>query len=384
VYLLTAGPVSPPWDGGDTNLARALVGGEMGADFVYLVRRGDPTPGRSGHERRELRFLTGVPTNREQLRIFTSLCRERAPVDLVHLVVTFGPGRLKEAALCALPLLRQHPVIVTCPNGGHLPPDLLARAAAVVAVSRWTAARMRQMALSAVQVIPPGIDLDGFHPGPESEAQRGLGLAPAPSLLFAGHYDPGGGLDHALEVVHRLRRDIPSLRLVTAMRHRPGRANDRERARIAERVRALGLAGSVVDLGPAADVPLALRACRAVLFQPERVGRKMDLPMVLLEALASGRPIVVSPVDALCELADGGPAVVVEPPPAAGAVQHLGRLITDAAYAAAASAAARRLAGRRYSAAAMVAAYDELYARLLGGAPATPSEGLCALVGGVR
>lgn len=366
IYLVTAGPVSPPWDGGDTNLARTLVSADMGVDFVFLGDHGDTTPLREGHLRRELRFATGVPTAREQLRIFTWLSRERAQVDLVHLVITFGRSRLKEVALCALPLLRRHPLVLTCPNSGYLPRRLLGRASAVVALSRRTETRLRRMGLPAVHRIPPGIDLERFRPGPEAVAQRTLGLPPAPSLLFAGHYDHGGGLECAIDVLHRLRPQIPSLRLLAAMRDRPGTAAVQERARILARVEALGLADAVVELGGAADMPLALQACRAVLFQPAWTGRKMDLPMVLLEALSTGRPIVVSPTGALDELADGTPAVAVEPSGERGTVEHLERLFTEPAYAEAASVAARRLATRRYSAEGMVAAYTNLYADLLG------------------
>jgi glycosyltransferase involved in cell wall biosynthesis len=366
VYLLTTGPISPPWNGGDTNLARILVAADLGVDFTFLGDHGDTTPLLPGHIRRELRFATGVPTLREQLRIFSRLCWERAEVDLVHLVITFGPSRLKQAALGSLPLLTRNPFVATCPNGDCLPLGLLSRAAAVIAISQQTEARLRRLGLSAVYRIPPAIDLDQFQPGPEAAAQRALGLPAAPSLFFAGHYDIGGGLDSALDVLYSLRQDFPSLRLITAMRRRPGHAEANERARIAARIQSLGIAESVVELGPSADIPSALRASRAVLFQPDSVGRKMDLPMVLLEALASGRPIVVSPVDALGEFADGSSAVTVEPRGSARAVGHLARLLADSDYVEAASANARRLAERRYSAETMVAAYRELYAHVLG------------------
>jgi glycosyltransferase involved in cell wall biosynthesis len=380
VYLLTNGPVSPPWSGGDTNLARVLVTADFGVDFTFLGDHGDRSPLLPGHVRQELRFATRIPTLREQLRIFSWLCRERDDVDLVHLVITFGPSRLKQAALGSLPLLTRNPFVVTCPNGEFLPVGLLARAAAVVAISQKTEASLRQMGLTEVHRIPPAIDLDRFQPGPEAVAQRALGLPPAPSLLFAGHYDPGGGLDSALEVVFRLRQEFPSLRLLTAMRRRPGETDARERARIAVRFQHVGLAEAVVELGPSADIPLALQACRAVLFQPDRVGRKMDLPMVLLEALASGRPIVVSPTDALGELSDGSPAVVVEPGGSDRTAAHLASLLVDRGYADAASAAARRLARCRYSAESMVAAYAELYARVLGRDP-LPFRALSPLAG---
>jgi glycosyltransferase involved in cell wall biosynthesis len=88
--------------------------------------------------------------------------------------------------------------------------------------------------------------------------------------------------------------------------------------------------------------------------------------MVLLEALASGRPIIVSPVDALPELADGSPAVTICQPGDRAGLEAAGRLLDSEAAFEDGSAAARRLAERRYSATAMAAAYSRLYARVLG------------------
>jgi glycosyltransferase involved in cell wall biosynthesis len=128
----------------------------------------------------------------------------------------------------------------------------------------------------------------------------------------------------------------------------------------------LGLDRDVVDLGPFADTRTALQASRAVLFQPTVAGRKMDLPMVLLEALGSGRPVLVSDVCALPELGDGSGAVMVAAPGSALAEERMLRLLLSAAAGETASLEARRLAERRYATERMVATYAALYERVLG------------------
>jgi glycosyltransferase involved in cell wall biosynthesis/O-antigen/teichoic acid export membrane protein len=383
VYLVTSHPVGPPWDGADTNLARILLTAPIGVDFTYIGSRADTTPWLDAHVRRAIPFARPDPTAREQLRLLSWLSRERPDVDLVHLIVTFRRSVVKEHALRALPLVRGGRLVVTCPSGHYLPLPLLRTARAVVAVSRGTEERLRRAGLDQVHRIPPAIDVDRFTPAASWTGQEILGLSARPTILFAGHYDPGGGLDAALDVLERLRPRVPSIRLLTAMRVRPDRSEARRRADVEARVRARGLADAIVELGPAADIRAALHASVAAIFQPATVGIKMDLPMVLLEALACGRAVVVSPVDSLGELADGTRAVVVEEAASDGTVDHLERLATDPAYALACGTAARELALRRYAGADMAAAYAELYRSLLagldGGAERRPVVGTAGL-----
>jgi O-antigen/teichoic acid export membrane protein len=365
VYLLTSHPVGPPWDGADTNLARALLTASIGVDFTFVGSREDTTPWPEGHRRRAVPYGRHEPNTPQQLRLLARLSRERPGEDLVHMIITFRESVLKERALRALPLVRESRLVVTCPSGYHLPLPLLRSARAVVAVSHRTEQALRRAGLDQVHRIPPGVDVDWFSPAPRSAGERLLGLGARPTILFAGHYDVGGGLESALDVLERMRSRVPSIRLLTAMRRRPGRSDDRRRTEIAARVRARGLAESIVELGPAANIRAALHSSVAAIFQPLAVGLKMDLPMVLLEALACGRPVVVSPADSLGELADGSRAVVVEEPARGGTIDHLERLVTDPAYARACGAAARELALRRYAAADMAAAYADLYRSIL-------------------
>lgn len=366
VFLLTSHPVMPPWNGGDKNLARILLTSDIGVDYTFVGSRWDDGTWETRHRSLAVAFRDDLPVAREKLRLLTRLLLRPSHEDLVHSIVTFSPGTLSQHALARLPLVRTRPLVVTCPTGSELPMLLLRRASAVVALSRATEARLRALGVSGVCRIPPGVELEVFTPRPQREAQLQLGVETRPWMLFAGHYDLGGGLENALSTLHKVRQVVPTAGLLVAMRSRPGRAQGRERERLQKMVCDLKLSDLVLDLGGTVNMRLALQAASVILFQPDRLGLKMELPMTLLEALATGRPVVVSSLEPLVELTDDSSAVVVTLGSDQRILIHLQRLLADEAYARARSVEARRLAASRYSSGTMVRSYEELYNQVLG------------------
>jgi glycosyltransferase involved in cell wall biosynthesis len=368
VLLLTSHPVAPPWNSGDTNLARTLIMGDTGVRYTFVGDRIDPTPWPGHHERAALNFRKATPTAREKSRIIRWLAMHPPQVDLIHAVITFQASAFGQRMLMSLPAVRRRPLLVTCPTGEVLPLDVLRRARATVVLSRRTERVLRQAGVAEVHRIPPGVDLRRFHPEPQAAAASMLGLDGAPTLLFAGHHDPGGGLDAALDVAGRLRQRLPDLRLLAAMRLRPGEDPAQKSRELRAKAEAAGMGGdgAVVELGAIANIRAAVLASHAVLFQPSVLGIKMELPMTLLEALACGRPVLVSSVAPLDELSDGSPAVTVADPDEPVVVDHLERLFCDPIYFGDCSAAARELAEDRYGADVMVSRYAALYRALAG------------------
>lgn len=365
VLLLTSHPVAPPWNSGDKNLARTLILGDTGVRYTFVGDRIDPTPWPPHHERAALNFRSNLPTAREKGRIVRWLALRPPDVDLVHAVITFQGNLLTQRLLMVLPALRRRPLLLTCPSGEVLPNEALRRARATVVLSRRTQRVLRERGVPDVHLIPPGVDLRRFHPEPPESAAAMLGLEPRPTLLFAGHHDPGGGLDAALALAGRIRQRVPDLRLLVGMRLRPGEDAAQRGREMRYRAEEAGIGGDhLVELGAMANMRAAILASTAVIFQPTVLGMKMELPMTLLEALGCGRPVVISPLEPLDELLDSTPSVVAAEPDDASVIDHVERLFRDAGYFRRCSEAARELAEQRYSADDMVARYAALYARL--------------------
>jgi phosphatidylinositol alpha-1,6-mannosyltransferase len=118
-----------------------------------------------------------------------------------------------------------------------------------------------------------------------------------------------------------------------------------------ERVMFLGETSRILDVVGASDV---------VALPSDVAYAKMDYPLVLLEAMALGRPVLVGAGTPASELAEGGAARAVAPESEAVA-EALSGLVADEAYREALGARARETALSEFDRTRMAAAYEALY-----------------------
>jgi glycosyltransferase involved in cell wall biosynthesis len=191
------------------------------------------------------------------------------------------------------------------------------RATAVVAASRAIADRFP----GHVTVLHPGVDLARFATSPPPPGP--------PHALILGALAGWKRVDLAIDVAAL----VPDLRLTIAGAPLPG--DDGELARALRR-RASVLGERVTFAGPLADPRPALAAAHALLHcaDAEPYG------MVLLEALASGRPVVAPAAAGPLEIVDGAAGRLYPPGDAAAAARALTEVVADPG----APAAARRRA----------------------------------------
>jgi glycosyltransferase involved in cell wall biosynthesis len=134
------------------------------------------------------------------------------------------------------------------------------------------------------------------------------------------------------------------------------------RAELEAQATRLGIAQRVMFAGARSDARQLMREAAAVLVPSRWEG----LPLVVLEALAAGTPVVATAVRGMRELLTPETAALVPPDDPDALAQALRRILTDDGYASALETAGRALAAR-YSEQAMVADYVSLYARLVAG-----------------
>jgi glycosyltransferase involved in cell wall biosynthesis len=155
-----------------------------------------------------------------------------------------------------------------------------AQAQIVVAVSERVEAELIAAGVPAdcIRTIPNGVDLDEFAPGPVDRSA--LGLPPSvPLALFVGDLQtPRKNLDTVLQAVSVL----PELHLAVA-----GGTNGSPYPALAEQ---LGISDRVHFLGFRSDVADLMRAANVCVCP----SRYEPFSLVLLEALASGCPVVTT------------------------------------------------------------------------------------------
>ncbi|MEU0201160.1 MULTISPECIES: glycosyltransferase [unclassified Streptomyces] len=243
-----------------------------------------------------------MPRGPERLQAALAASVLARRTDLVHAILTIG-GTYPLFSRLRRGLLGAGPVIHTVP--GVMDTGLLERArplGVTVALSEATARQLRTAGFGDVRVIPPTIPLDRWPWRPRAQGPR--------VVLFAGHHDPEGGVQEAIAAAAQAHRSGARFRLVLAMRARPGQdrwALDRELRALAARE---GLPELDV-LGHVPDMPGLLAASDVLLFPPRALGGKADVPFIVLEALATGRPVVLSDLPEFAALGAAAPRAPV-------------------------------------------------------------------------
>lgn len=354
VLLFTTHPISPPWDSADKQLAHAVARHVRDHRFLLFGRVGHPLPDVPGR-RIPLISSAGRPALWERLQVLGLTLTLETAVDLVHAVVSIGPAFRKMATLRRrLPAWMRRPVIHTVP--GALDPDFIHGTTPIgmtVTLSENTARVLESAGLPDVRVIPPGIPLERW---PVRPRPRGV-----PVVLFAGHHDEGGGAEQAIRGVAAATRRGGSVRLVMAMRARLHQDEAREARRLKALAAREGVPADILGVVP--DMGALIERASVVVFPARTVGGKAEVPLVLLEALATGRPVVVSDIAAFGAL---GQSVTRVPPDDAEKLgESVGQLLGEPRRWEAASLAGRRLVGRRFSEVSMARRYEELYREVL-------------------
>ncbi|MCW1250119.1 glycosyltransferase [Acaricomes phytoseiuli] len=151
-------------------------------------------------------------------------------------------------------------------------------------------------ALSArVTVIPPGVDLQVFHPAEESLADGDHGGAPL-HIVFAGRLQSLKGPHVLLEAIHRLRADRPDIRLRLSILGSPSGPEDYDLTNLRDQ---LGLEDTVTFSPPIPPAKLAefFRSADAVAMPSS----SESFGLVALEAQACGTPVLATRVGGLRE-----------------------------------------------------------------------------------
>ncbi|MGD0546285.1 MAG: glycosyltransferase [Terracidiphilus sp.] len=194
--------------------------------------------------------------------------------------------------------------------------------------------RRKAVAMGAVpqttRAIVNGCDLSVFHPMDRQEARRELGIDPAAkAIVYLGRMDVRKGLRELVEAADALRSPRPNLHVYMA-----GAGPDRPL--ILSAIQARDAAGFIHALPSCTfdEVPRWMAAADLVTLPSYMEG----CPNVVLEALASGRPVVATRVGGIPEILSAACGRLVPPRDSEALAEALASVL-DTAWSAEAIAA---------------------------------------------
>jgi glycosyltransferase involved in cell wall biosynthesis len=215
---------------------------------------------------------------------------------------------------------------------------------------------------SRLEVVPYGVDTARFRPDPDARAavRRELGVAGEETLaVAAGRLVKKKGFEYLIDAI----ADTPGIRLALA-------GDGTLAGELRERADARGVAGRVMWLGNRSqdEVARLLMAGDVAVVPSVRddSGNVDGLPNVVLEALASGTPLVATPAGGIGAVVAHGRTGLLVPERDAGALAAaLERLREDPALGRAIGAAARRVMEERFGWAGVAGRLEHAYDRAL-------------------
>ena len=260
------------------------------------------------------------------------------------------------------PRVREAKHLVWLTAGHVIPPDFVRfRACEAMVPSRQQldgTVRSFLLDRARVHLVPNGISVEDFAAPGRDEARKSLGLGTGPILLCVGRLARDKGFATAIEALARLESDARLLVL----------GSGPERALLEQTARRTGVSDRVDFLGskPRAEVVHHLAASDVFVFPTER---DEAAPLVPLEAMAAGLPVVASDIGGGAELIESGKNGLLVPPASVDSLARaIDSLLADDALRRRMGEAARERIVERYTIEAMtrqtVAVYELAAKRL--------------------
>lgn len=275
----------------------------------------------------------------------------------------FAPNARTSGAGKLLRRVRGVPVVQTIasPPRSFAEPQKLFFGDVLVAQSSWTRraieASFEGAGLSAprIEVIAPPVPATAA-PSPQEIAtvRRELRLAPEERyLLYPGDLETSSGAEATAALAERVSEALPGVVTVFAYRRKSERA-----AEVATRLSARLAATHTRFLENSPNILALLAGAAAVIFPVDDLWGKVDLPIVLLEAMALGVPVLVLDRGPLQDLAGVVKVDDLEPANWLDAVRGL---LSDPGRCLAIASDQRAALAERHAAAVVARAYEELY-----------------------
>lgn len=307
--LLATRPLVPPWDEASKNFAYFL-GKAIKNHALTLITTKESLSGLPESVHEEPIFSDGHFDFKAKFELLTYLRSARRLFDITHYL--FTPTRLNTTLirLFAKPIKgKTIQTIATLREDLYSEKQLrsLFFADRLVVYTDTAKQKLEKLGLTNVVRIYPGIDLDTFRPQPKDfHTLEQLGFTEKHFIVYyAGEYARLGATDMITDAFLDFFRKNPGTDIRFVFPGRIKNAADAEKKNETEaRFAEAGLLEYVSFPGTIPDMAVFYNSVDLIIFPVSDLKGKFDVPLVIIEAYACGKPVILSDLPEFREFAN--------------------------------------------------------------------------------
>jgi len=318
--LLVTRPIAPPWDEASKNFAFTLAK-DLSSDAsleLHLMTKGEVSelPERIMQEHVYTHSQNDFGFS-QKIRSLLFQLATRKKFDITHYF--FTPTKLNSFIIKNFIKNKKNKSIQTIAT---LREDIfsdeeikeLIFANHVVTYSNYAKNKLISLGIKNVACVYPGIDLEKYQKKPKNEKLlQNFGFSLDDFVIhFSGEYIRLGAIDDVIDSFIDISKKIPNAKLFLAVRVK-NEKDAKKKKEVVEKLKINNLLEKVAffDSGEFAMEDI-YNLCDISLFPVQNMHGKFDVPLVVIEAMACEKPVIISNIPILKEFSNEKNSILIE------------------------------------------------------------------------
>lgn len=369
--LLATRPLVPPWDEASKNFAYFL-GREVRDHKLTLLTTREKLAGLPATVTEEPIFNSSHLTLGAKVALFRYLRSVRSNFDITHYLFTPTKQNSTLIKLLARPSRgKTLQTIATLREDLYTPEELrsLLFADHLTVYTDLTKEKLENLGFDNVTRIYPGIDLDLYRPGAKDPAVLTSYQLQATDFLviYPGEYTRLGATDMLFAAFSDYFQKNPNSNIKFLFACRIKNDVDRtKREELQAKAKELDLERHILFQAEHAITNMAAlyNTADVVLFPVENLRGKFDVPLIIIEAYACGKPVILSDLPQFAEFTNRDICVTIPKDSGTKLIESVAHLSQNKAECERLGANARLFVQEHFDLKNTAQQYEELYASL--------------------
>ncbi|MFZ2300155.1 MAG: glycosyltransferase family 4 protein [Candidatus Moraniibacteriota bacterium] len=367
--LLATRPLIPPWDEASKNFAYFL-GREVRNHALTLLTTEELLDGLPEHVHQETIFSSGHFSLKTKFELFRYLRAARERFDITHYLFTPTKQNTNIIRWFAKPTRgKTIQTVATLRDDLYSPEELkqLLFADRIVTYTDLTKDKLERLGFDNVKRIYPGIDLERYRPQPKNkEILTRIGFAENHFIvIYPGEYVRLGATDMLTEAFIDFFRKNPAtdIRFVFACRVK-NTADAEKKETVRKRFAGANLLQYISFSDTVSDMPALYNTADIIVFPVGDLNGKFDVPLIIIEAYACGKPVILSDLPQFREFTNNQICVTIPKNSGPKLIESIAYLKQNNTVREALGHEARAFAEQHFDLKNTAKQYEEIYASL--------------------